>query len=413
MTASDRNPVGGPGAEVDVCVTGGGSTALLAALLCARAGRSVLLVAPEAEFEPAGAGISPLMAPPTLGLLAGEGVEEELLGAGQRILGADDHGRDGLLSRWRYYDLPGIARPYGLTVPTGTLVQALLARLRAEPSATVRTGRRVTALGQDEDGVLLTFADTTAGTTGDGAGGGAEERVRARYAVAADGRHSPLRDLSGITVRDTPFGRPGWLVAAPVVPRREPVLLVRHPAPQALFTVPTPGDSMAVVWCPDREQGEALGQADPEVFAGQIKTVDPELADWLGEVRDRTSPVFRIDFAMWQAASWRRGRVLLLGESAHGMHTLGGQGLNQSLHSAASLARAVDEALAHKDPTRVEAYERIRRPYVERLQELQWNTPALRSYEAEPPRRGAHQDFVEVMTTLQPELAEQLGAGAR
>lgn len=134
------------------------------------------------------------MAPPTLGLLAGEGVEEELLGAGQRILGADDHGRDGLLSRWRYYDLPGIARPYGLTVPTGTLVQALLARLRAEPSATVRTGRRVTALGQDEDGVLLTFADTTAGTTagttGDGAGGGAEERVRARYAVAADGRHS-------------------------------------------------------------------------------------------------------------------------------------------------------------------------------------------------------------------------------
>jgi 2-polyprenyl-6-methoxyphenol hydroxylase-like FAD-dependent oxidoreductase len=404
MTASDRNPVGGPGAEVDVCVTGGGATALLAALRCARAGRSVLLVAPEAEFEPAGAGISPLVAPPTLGLLAGEGVEEELLAAGQRVLGADDHGRDGLLSRWRYYDLPGIARPYGLTVPTGTLVQALLARLRAEPGATVRTGRRVAAVEQDDDGVLLTFADAAGG------GDGGEERVVARYAVAADGRHSPLRDLTGIAVHDTPFGRPGWLVAAPVVPRREPVLLVRHPAPQALFTVPTPGSSMAVVWCPDEEQGEALGQGDPAVLAGQIKAVDPELADWLGEVRGRTSPVFRIDFAMWRASSWRAGRVLLLGEAAHGLHTLGGQGLNQSLHSAASLARAVDDALAHKDPSRVGTYERVRRPYVERLQQLQWDTPALRSYDAAPPERGAHQDFVEVMTTLQPELVAQLGA---
>ncbi|MEV6485712.1 NAD(P)/FAD-dependent oxidoreductase [Streptomyces sp. NPDC051576] len=405
MTADDHNPVD---AEVDVCVVGGGATALFAALRCARAGRSVVLVTPDAEFEPAGAGISPLVAPPTLGLLGAEGIEQELLDGGQRILGAEDHGPAGLLHSWRYADIPGIDRPYGLAVPTGTQVQALLARLRAEPSATVRTGLRVSAVDQDDNGVRIAFAataDTGTDTDGD------PYRVGARYAVAADGRHSPLRDLVGITVRDTPFGRPAWLVAAPVVPHREPVLLVRHPAPQALFTIPTPGSSMAVVWCPDRQQGEALEAGDPEVFAAQIKAVDPELADWLGQVRERTSPVFRIDFAMWRADAWRAGRVLLLGEAAHGLHTLGGQGLNQSLHSAASLARAVDDALAHQDPSRVEVYERVRRPYVERLQELQWNTPALRSYSAEPPERGAHQDFVDVMTTLQPEVAEQLAAG--
>lgn len=401
-TADDQNRVGTAATEVEVCVVGGGATALFAALLCARSGRSVLLVA--SEVESAGAGIAPLVAPPTLGLLAGEGIEEELLQGGQRILGVYDYGPAGLLAGWRYADFPGIARPYGLTVPTGTLVQALLARLRAESSASVWTGRRVAALDQDGDGVLLTFTS--------GADGAAEpDRVRARYAVAAEGRHSPLRDMTGITVRDALFGRPGWLVTAPVPPSREPVLVVRHLAPQALFTIPIPGSSLAVIWSPDRQQGEALVQGDPDVFAAQVKAVDPELAEWLGEVREQTSSAFRIDYSMRQAATWRAGRVLLLGETAHGLHTLGGQGLNQSLHSAACLARAVDDALIHRDPSRVEVYERVRRPYVERLQELQWNTPALRSYSSEPPQRGAHQDFVDAMTTLQPEFVAQLASG--
>ncbi|MER6531977.1 NAD(P)/FAD-dependent oxidoreductase [Streptomyces sp. NPDC001508] len=403
MTTSEQKPVD---AEVDVCVVGGGATALFAALRCARSGRTVIVVSPDAQFEPAGAGISPLLAPPTLGLLAAEGVEEELLAGGQRVLGADDYGPAGLLSRWRYADQPGIARPYGLTVPTGTLVQALLRALRAEPAAAVRTGRTVTAVDQDGDGVLLTFAAAEAPASAQG-----PDRVRARYAVAADGRRSALRELVGIPVRDSLFGRPGWLIAAPVVPDREPVLLVRHPAPQALFTVPTPGSSMAVVWCPDRQQEQALAQGGAQALVEQVKAVDPELADWLTGAAERTSPAFRIDFSMWRAASWRAGRVLLLGEAAHGLHTLGGQGLNQSLHSAVSLARAVHEAVTGGDGSRVDAYERIRRPYVERLQDLQWNTPALRSYSAEPPERGAHQDFIDVMTTLQPELAAQLAAG--
>ncbi|GAA2513462.1 FAD-dependent oxidoreductase [Winogradskya humida] len=394
MTPDDQSPAGTAAIETDVFVAGGGSTALFAALLVARAGHSVLLVTAEPEFEPAGAGISPLVAPPTLGLLAEQGLEEEILGSGQRVLGVDDHGPAGLLHGWRYADFPGITRPYGLTLPTGTLVQALLRRLRAEPTATVRTNARVTAVDQDDNGVLLTLTDSAL--------------VRARYAVAADGRRSPLRDLTGISLHEASFGRPGWLVAAPVVPDREPVALVRHPAPQVLFTIPTPNASMAVVWCPGPQQAEALGQGDPEVFAAQIKAVDPELSDWLGKVRDRTSPVFRVDFSMWQAASWRAGRVLLLGEAAHGLHTLGGQGLNQSVQSAASLAHALDDALTHGDPSRAGAYERIRRPFVERLQELQWSTPALRSYSAEPPARGAHEDFVDVMTNLQPELAAQL-----
>ncbi|WP_416975982.1 FAD-dependent oxidoreductase, partial [Streptomyces sp. 4F14] len=123
----------GPDIEADVCVVGSGATALFAALLCARHGQTVVLASPQEEFEPAGAGISPLLAPPTLQLLAEQGVEEELIRDGRRVLGVDDHGTSGPLSRWRYTDHPGIARPHGLTVPTGTLVQALLARLRDEP----------------------------------------------------------------------------------------------------------------------------------------------------------------------------------------------------------------------------------------------------------------------------------------
>ncbi|MFI9270974.1 FAD-dependent oxidoreductase [Kitasatospora sp. NPDC052896] len=401
MTTDDPRPTV---RETDVCVVGGGATALYTALLSARAGHSVVLVSPQAEFQEAGAGISPLLAPPTLGLLAAEGIDEELVAAGQRVLGVDDHGTAGMLSSWRYADHPGIARPYGLTVPTGTVIQALLARLRAEPRATVLTGETVAGVEQDARSVLLTFERPAEQE------GAAPTRrwIRARYAVAADGRQSALRELVGVRLDVSPFDRPAWLLVGPAVPGREPVLLVRHQAPRALFTIPTPGPSIAIVWSPDREQEERLERGGPAELADQLKDVDPELSGWLGEVAGRTSPVMRLGFSLWRAPSWRVGRVLLVGEVVHGLHTLGGQGLNQSLHGAASAARAIADVFASGDPGRIEEYERVRRPHVERLQGLQWKLQAL-GYDSTPPVRGAHEDFIDVMTALPPELAAQLG----
>ncbi|CCH29440.1 NAD(P)/FAD-dependent oxidoreductase [Actinosynnema sp. NPDC047251] len=399
MSPAELNPhdPGRSDVEAEVCVVGGGPTALYAALRCARAGRSVVLLSAKAEFEPAGTGISPLVAPPTLALLAAEGVEAELEEGGQRVLGVEDHGSTGVLSAWRYADHDGIDRPHGLTVPTGTLTQALLARLRAEPTADVRAGETVTAVEQDDHGVTA---------TGTGA------RIRARYLIAADGRRSAVRDLVGIPVTESTFDRPAWLSVVPAVPDREPVLVVRHQAPRALFAIPTPRRTVAVVWSPDRDGEEPLDRGGSAVLAEQVKAVDPELSDWLSEVADRTSPPVRLGFSLWRAASWRAGRVLLLGETANGFHTLGGQGLNQSLQSAASSARAVDDALRPGGIARIDDYERVRRPYVELLQDTQWQVQALRSYSTAPPERGAHQDFIGVMTRLQPELAEQLARPA-
>lgn len=406
MTTYEPDPTS---LEADVCVVGGGATALYGALLTARAGRSVVLVSPQPAFEAAGAGISPLLAPPTLGLLAAEGIEEELTAAGQRVLGVDDHGNTGLLSSWRYADHPGIARPYGLTVPTGTTVQALLALLRAEPRATVLTGERIVAAEQDEERVRLGFERPSA----QAGGAPLRRRVTARYAVAADGRASALRGLVGVEPEVSVFDRPAWLLVAPAVPGREPVLLVRHVAPRALFTVPTPGPSIAIVWSPDRDQGEQLEQGGPSTLAEQLKDVDPELSEWLVTVHGRTSPVMRLGFSLWRAPSWRVGRVLLVGESAHGLHTLGGQGLNQSLQSAASAARAIADVFDLGDPAAIDDYERVRRPHVERLQDLQWNLQAL-GYGTTPPVKGAHEDFIDVMTSLHPELVAQLeGPGRR
>ncbi|MBD0743131.1 oxygenase [Streptomyces sp. CBMA152] len=389
-------------------MAGAGASALFAALRCARLGQSVVLVSPREEFEPAGTGISPLLAPPTLALLAADGIDAELTEAGQRVLGVDDHGSAGLLSSWRYTDHVGVARPHGLTVPTGTLVQAALAQLRAEPRVRIRTAESVLAVDQDELAVQLTVGRP--GTAD--ADPAATARIRARYAVAAEGRGSALRDLVGIELDVSHFDRPAWLLVTPAVPDRDPVLLVRHQAPSALFTIPIPPASLAVVWSPDQEGASQLTAdgAGPDAAITQLAHVDAELAAWMDKARERVSPLIRLNFSLWRAKSWRAGRVLLLGESAHGLHTLGGQGLNQSLQSGASLAAAVHDALSSGDAERIGAYERIRRPHVEQLQDFQWNLQALRSYSAAPPERGAHEDFIEVMTRLQPELAAQLAA---
>ncbi|MFJ9871296.1 FAD-dependent oxidoreductase [Streptomyces sp. NPDC101165] len=412
-----------PESDTDVVVAGAGPTALFAALRCARLGHSVVLLSPQQEFEPAGTGISPLLAPPTLGLLAEDGIDTELTEAGQRVLGVDDHGSTGLLSSWRYTDHTDIARPHGLTVPTGTLVQAALAQLHTEPGVRIRTGESILAAQQDHSTVLLTTGPTGdagrtghAGGTGDAGDAGAQPavtgRIRARYAVAAEGRRSALRDLAGIPLEVSPFDRPAWLLVSPAPPDREPVLLVRHHAPNALFTIPVPPASLAVIWSPDQDRAAQLttDTAGPETAIAQLATVDTELAAWMDTVRDHIPPLIRLDFSLWRATTWRAGRILLLGESAHGLHTLGGQGLNQSLQSSASLARAIHDTLTSGQPHRIEAYERIRRPHIEQLQHAQWNHQALRTYNTTPPKHGAHEDFIEAMTHLQPDLTTQLAA---
>jgi 3-(3-hydroxy-phenyl)propionate hydroxylase len=192
--------------------------------------------------------------------------------------------------------------------------ERILAEWIAELGVPIIREREVTGLTQDDAGVEVELSDG--------------RRLRAQFLVGCDGGRSVVRRAAGIEF-------PGWdpslsSLIAEVEMREAPQLGMRH-------------DENGTQAMGRLEDGR-IGVVVSEPYAGQ--TSDPTLAD----LRRALVSVWGTDFGVhdptWisrftdmtrQAASYRRGRVLLAGDAAHVHYPVGGQGLNLGIQDAVNL----------------------------------------------------------------------------
>jgi 2-octaprenyl-6-methoxyphenol hydroxylase len=190
--------------------------------------------------------------------------------------------------------------------------------------------------------------------------------VSASLLVAADGARSRLREMAGI-----PFY--GWRYdqAAIVVTvrheREHEGKAVEHFLPAGPFaTLPLKdadgrGTLSSIVWTERAADAERIVRRDLADFDRLLETRFGLI--W-GEVRSVSKPVV-YPLSLGLARSFRGERLALLGDAAHVIHPIAGQGLNLGLKDAAALAEAiVDHARLGLDPgaeSVLQAYERARR----------------------------------------------------
>ena len=336
-------------ARLDVVVAGAGVVGAACALALSRTGLDVALV--EMRPAPRWSAQRPdlrvfALAPDNAALLDALGVWPQVLRARaqpyRRMRVWDAGGGDELC-----FDAAALARgELGWIVENGLLVDRLWSALAAA-GVQVLCPARVEAMEQDERGVRLRLDDG--------------RRVEAAVAIAADGGESTLRTLAGLEVSRHDYGQRGVVGYIDSERPNEATAWQRFLDTGPLAVLPVDKHRSSIVWTlPDAEAGRALA-LDDEAFGRELTNA---FAGRLGALRPVSA---RAAFPLRRqlANNYVAGRVLVLGDAAHAVHPLAGQGVNLGLRDVAGLREVVRDAQQRRAdwaaPHRLRRWARLRR----------------------------------------------------
>jgi 2-octaprenyl-6-methoxyphenol hydroxylase len=196
------------------------------------------------------------------------------------------------------------------------------------------------------------------------------ESLQAALLVAADGARSKLREQAGIGWISWPYNQSG-IVATISHERDHEGRAVEHFLPSGPFAIlPLKRETLpdgtvkhrsSIVWSERNDAVAALLDSHPEDLLTELER---RFGLQLGQIAFETKPqAFPLSFGV--ARSFVAERIALLGDAAHVIHPIAGQGLNLGLHDAAALAQVIADALRlGLDPGSsdvLEEYERSRR----------------------------------------------------
>jgi len=164
--------------------------------------------------------------------------------------------------------------------------------------------------------------------------------LTAPVVVGAEGRNSVVRAAAGINAIGWGYGQSG-VVATVKLERPHGGVAHEYFLPGGPFAIlPLTEDRVSLVWTEKTAAGEALRHARPEVFASLLRR---RFGPFLGAL-DVVGPTFVYPLALQLAERLAAPRVALLGDAAHGIHPIAGQGLNLGLKDAAALAQVLVDA---------------------------------------------------------------------
>jgi len=159
--------------------------------------------------------------------------------------------------------------------------------------------------------------------------------------VGADGRGSRVRREAGIGVTGWDYRQAG-VVATVALERDHQGVAYEHFLPSGPFAIlPLTERRASLVWTESAARGAALKQVGPEAFEAHLRR---RFGDFLGKI-EVVGPRFVYPLSLQLADKLTAPRTALIGDAAHAIHPIAGQGLNMGLKDAAALAQVLIEAV--------------------------------------------------------------------
>jgi 2-octaprenyl-6-methoxyphenol hydroxylase len=216
--------------------------------------------------------------------------------------------------------------PMGFMVEDRFLRRALLAAMDDTPAITHISGRRVVAQSVDPGRATVTLDD---GTT-----------RSARLLVGCDGRASGTATRAGIRRSGRDYGQTALVCT---LAHEKPHHGIAHqffmPA-GPLAILPLPGNLSSIVLSERTDTAAAIHGLDD---AGYLAALRPRFGDFLGPVT-LAGPRWSYPLNLTIAQSITADRLALVGDAAHGLHPIAGQGLNAGLRDVGALAEVLSDA---------------------------------------------------------------------
>ena len=319
--------------DSNILIVGGGLSGPILALALAQAGLKVTVidtleqkVRKNAAFD----GRSYAVALTSQRLLSGTGVWDVVADHSQPILEikvTDGRAGEGPSPFFMHFDHAEIEEgPMGYMVQDRFLRRALLDAMNRTNGVTHISGQTVTNQVVTSSGANVTLSSGKV--------------VHGALIVGADGRSSGTASRAGIK-------RSGWgydqtaLVCA--IAHEKPHHGIAHQffmPPGPLAILPLPGNISSIVWSETAKNAAAFSALSDNEYVTMLR---PRFGDFLGEI-NLAGKRFTYPLSLSLALNLVADRVALIGDAAHGVHPIAGQGLNAGMRDIAALAEVIIDA---------------------------------------------------------------------
>lgn len=234
----------------------------------------------------------------------------------------------------------------GYIVENAVIGQSLLAGLE-QPGVTLRAPAHVSAVQMNADGALLTFSDG--------------QQLQTSLLILADGARSELAHQLGIQHTRKTYGTHALVTQVQATQVHQHWAYERFSEHGPIAFLPLNQRDYAVVWTlPDEQIDTVLALPDAEFLAQLQARIGYRLGQ-LQRVGERAS----YPLALVQSNEQVRRSLVLLGNAAHSLHPVAGQGFNLALRDTAALAEHLNRAFLAGQPlgelSLLQAYEQQQR----------------------------------------------------